>query len=127
VILFDLRPPNVNDKLVLGLEGQMVMIIHNLARDLTICPQERQRMSMWGVYVFMANTAGRIAEFVDGEKEKPKDGSWEEIFAPEPKEYEDDSDSDQARSTRRISEREQAVAACRCAGILGVEGRSFGT
>ncbi|KND86871.1 hypothetical protein TOPH_08481 [Tolypocladium ophioglossoides CBS 100239] len=45
-------------------------------------------------YLFFRYTRGRLAEFVDGEKKPPKDGSLEELFGPAA--AEDDSDNEKA-------------------------------
>ncbi|KAL2024965.1 hypothetical protein VTK56DRAFT_3664 [Thermocarpiscus australiensis] len=74
-----LRPPNVIDKQVADWKDLLVLLTFN---DTAIFPGERHCLNLAGCYLFLMCTGCRPAEIVDNEKEKPKDGSWEEIYGP---------------------------------------------
>ena len=80
VPLFKLRPPNMDGKPVLGIDDLMVLLAFNIAYDTGIFPLERQRIQLSEAYLILAYTGARPAEVVDAKREKPKDGSWQEIF-----------------------------------------------
>lgn len=58
----------------------LALLTFNIAYDDAIFPLERHRINLAGIYLGLAYTGARPAEFVDGEKKKPKDGTYEELF-----------------------------------------------
>jgi hypothetical protein len=52
----------------------------NIAYDTTIFPGERHRINLAGCYQLLCYTGARLAELVDGERQKPKDGPIQESF-----------------------------------------------
>ncbi|KAI0876768.1 hypothetical protein GGS24DRAFT_513091 [Hypoxylon argillaceum] len=79
---YKLRAPNMIDKQVGNWNDLLVLQTFNIAYDTSIVPTERHRASLSGCYLFFACTGCRLAEIVDNEKKKPKDGSWEELYGP---------------------------------------------
>ncbi|KAK4249237.1 hypothetical protein C7999DRAFT_39654 [Corynascus novoguineensis] len=64
-----LQAPNVIGKQVADWRDLLVLLTFNIAYDTAIFPRERHRLNLAGCYLFLI-------------KKKPKDGSWEEIYAP---------------------------------------------
>ncbi|KAI0398662.1 hypothetical protein F4802DRAFT_592559 [Xylaria palmicola] len=79
---YRLRAPNMIDKQVADWNDLLVLQTFNIAYDTSICPGERHRANRSGCYLFLACTGCRPAEIVNNEKNKPKDGSWEELYGP---------------------------------------------
>lgn len=65
---------------MLGSDDLLALLTFNIAYDDGIFPLERHRIGLAGIYLGLAYTGARPAEFVDGEKKKPKDGTYEELF-----------------------------------------------
>ena len=59
------------------------LLVFNIAFDIRIFPQERRRVNLHGVLLFLAYTGGRPAEFVKNVRKPPNDGSQEKIFGPQ--------------------------------------------
>jgi hypothetical protein len=74
----------MNGKPVLGSDDLLVLLTYNIAYDTGTFPLERHRVGLSGAYQILACTGARPAEVVDNEKNKPKDGSWEELWGPKP-------------------------------------------
>ncbi|EXK77128.1 hypothetical protein FOQG_18153 [Fusarium oxysporum f. sp. raphani 54005] len=77
---FGHRPPNIDGKPVLNVDNLRVILTFNIAYDTTIFPGERHRINLAGCYQLLCYTGARPAELVDGERQKPKDGSIQELF-----------------------------------------------
>ncbi|CVL00274.1 uncharacterized protein FMAN_09780 [Fusarium mangiferae] len=77
---FGHRPPNIDGKPVLNADNLRVILTFNIAYDTTIFPGERHRINLAGCYQLLCYTGVRLAELVDGERQKPKDGSIQELF-----------------------------------------------
>jgi hypothetical protein len=77
---FDLQAPNVRGKTVTDSSDLLALLSFNVAYDFRVFPSERQRLNLAGCYLVLAYTGCRPAEVVDGDKNIPLDGSWEEIF-----------------------------------------------
>ncbi|KAM0271864.1 hypothetical protein ACHAQH_008964 [Verticillium albo-atrum] len=77
---FGLREPNVNGKPVVGVDEVRVLLTFNIAYDTSIFPGERHRVQLAGCYLIQSYTGARIAELVHNERQKPQDGSMEELF-----------------------------------------------
>ncbi|KAK3938085.1 hypothetical protein QBC46DRAFT_460441 [Diplogelasinospora grovesii] len=77
---YDLRAPNMINKQVADWNDLL-----------------RHRVHLSGCYLFLACTGCRPAEIVDNEKRKPKDGSWEELYA-----YKDDADDELSDEDARL-------------------------
>lgn len=56
------------------------MLIHNIAHDKHILPNERVRLVVAACYLVLGYTGCRPAEIVDGEKKQPLDPRWNELF-----------------------------------------------
>lgn len=80
----------MDGKPVLGSDDLLVLLTFNIAYDTGIFPSERHRANLSGSYVILGCTGARPAEVVDNEKNKPKDGSWEDLWAPKPLETKSD-------------------------------------
>ncbi|KAH7129645.1 hypothetical protein B0J13DRAFT_453386 [Dactylonectria estremocensis] len=77
---FGHRAPNIHGKPVLNVDNLRVILTFNIAYDTSIFPGERHRISLAGCYQLLCYTGARPAELVDGERQKPKDGSIQELF-----------------------------------------------
>ncbi|KAJ9419892.1 hypothetical protein FOXG_15582 [Fusarium oxysporum f. sp. lycopersici 4287] len=77
---FGHRPPNIDGKPVLNVDNLRVILTFNIAYDTTVFPGERHRINLAGCYQLLCYTGARPAELVDGERQKPKDGSIQELF-----------------------------------------------
>ncbi|KAG4269065.1 hypothetical protein FPRO04_12297 [Fusarium proliferatum] len=77
---FGHRPPNIDGKPVLNVDNLRVILTFNIAYDTTIFPGERHRINLAGCYQLLCYTGARPAELVDAERQKPKDGSIQELF-----------------------------------------------
>ncbi|KAL5610466.1 hypothetical protein FOBRF1_006583 [Fusarium oxysporum] len=77
---FGHRPPNIDGKPVLNVDNLRVILTFNIAYDTTIFQGERHRINLAGCYQLLCYTGARPAELVDGELQKPKDGSIQELF-----------------------------------------------
>jgi len=70
-----LRVKNVTDS------GDLLALLSfNFTCDHRIFPSERQRLDVAACYLILAYTGCRPAEVVDGEKNIPSDGYWDELF-----------------------------------------------
>ncbi|KAF9771196.1 hypothetical protein IL306_011174 [Fusarium sp. DS 682] len=67
-------------KPVLNVDNLQVILTFNIAYDTTVFPGERHRINLAGCYQLLCYTGARPAELVDGERQKPKDGSIQELF-----------------------------------------------
>jgi hypothetical protein len=76
----------MNGKPVLGSDDLLFLLTFNIAYDTGIFPSERHRANLSGSYVILGCTGARPAEVVDNEKNKPKDGSGEDLWGPKPHE-----------------------------------------
>ncbi|KAF3352302.1 Heat shock protein, putative [Verticillium dahliae VDG1] len=77
---FGHRAPNIDGKPVLNVDNLRVILTFNIGYDTTIFPGERHRLNLAGCYQLLCYTGARPAELVDGERQKPKDGSMHELF-----------------------------------------------
>ncbi|GKU10200.1 unnamed protein product [Fusarium langsethiae] len=77
---FGHRPLNIDGKPVLNVDNLRVILTFNIAYDTTIFPGERHRINLAGCYQLLCYTGAPPAELVDGERQKPKDGSIQELF-----------------------------------------------
>jgi hypothetical protein len=77
---FGFRPPNIEGKPVLNVDSLQAILVFNIAYDIGIFPLERHRISLSGCYMILCYTGARPAELVDNERQRPKDGSLEELF-----------------------------------------------
>ena len=89
---WNLRPPNVDGKPVLGTDDLLVLQTFNIAYDEGVFPSERHRIQLSGCYLLLAFTGARPAEIVDNEKKRPKDGTYEDLFGPKSIRTEDSGD-----------------------------------
>ena len=93
----------MDGKPVLGPDDLLVLLTFNIAYDTGIFPSERHRANLSGSYVILGCTGARPAEVVDNEKNKPKDGSWEDLWGPKPLETKaDDKVADQVLDKNSI-------------------------
>ncbi|KAK3692968.1 hypothetical protein B0T22DRAFT_495937 [Podospora appendiculata] len=79
---FKLQAPNSGGKDVADSGDLLAIQAFNIAYDTSVFSWERHRIKLSGCYLGLAFTGARPAEFVDGEKKRPKDGSLEELFGP---------------------------------------------
>src|SRR5258708_37868728 len=56
------------------------LLFYTCGYDRRIFPSERQRIDIAGCYLLLAYTGARPSEIVDGEKNIPTDGCWDELF-----------------------------------------------
>jgi hypothetical protein len=82
VSYFKLQPPNSSGKDVADAGDLLALQTFNFAFDTGVFALERHRIQLSACYLILAYTGARPAEIVNGEKKKPKDGSWEELFGP---------------------------------------------
>lgn len=71
----------MDGKPVLNVDNLRVILTFNIGYDTTIFPGERHRINLAGCYQLLCYTGARPAELVDGERQKPKDGSIHELFS----------------------------------------------
>ncbi|EWZ27959.1 hypothetical protein FPRO04_13078 [Fusarium proliferatum] len=77
---FGHRAPNIDGKPVLNVDNLRVILTFNIGYDTSVFPGERHRINLAGCYQLLCYTGARPAELVDGERQKPKDGSIQELF-----------------------------------------------
>ncbi|CRK29684.1 hypothetical protein BN1723_015696 [Verticillium longisporum] len=77
---FGLREPNVNGKPVVVADEVRVLLTFNIAYDTCIFPGERHRLNQACCYLILSYTGARIAELVHNQRQRPQDGSMEELF-----------------------------------------------
>lgn len=77
---FGLENPSLRMKTVTDSGDLLALLTFNFACDHRIFPSERQRLDVAGCYLILAYTGCRPAEVVDGEKNIPLDGCWDELF-----------------------------------------------
>ncbi|KAG6829646.1 hypothetical protein H0H87_010611 [Tephrocybe sp. NHM501043] len=109
---FHLESPKKREKTVTDSDDLLALLSFNIAYDSHALPSERQRLDVAACYLLLAYTGCRPAELVDGEKKKPKDGTFEELFGqggvmPEPREGRDDDGDD--NELARMLERDTAL------------------
>ncbi|KAF5962953.1 hypothetical protein FBULB1_13691 [Fusarium bulbicola] len=73
-------PPNIDSKPVLNVDNLRVILTFNIAYNTTIFPGERHRINLAGCYQLLCYTGARPAKLVDSKRQKPKDGSIQELF-----------------------------------------------
>ncbi|EEY22890.1 conserved hypothetical protein [Verticillium alfalfae VaMs.102] len=71
---------NVNGKPVVGADEVRVLLTFNIAYDTSIFPGERHRLNQACCYLILSYTGARIAELVHNQRQRPQDGSMEELF-----------------------------------------------
>ncbi|KAK9770404.1 putative FluG domain-containing protein [Seiridium cardinale] len=76
----DLRTPKIDGKPVLRPNDLLALLTFNIAYDTGIFPTERHRVNLTEIYLFLSYTGARLAEIVDDEKQRPKDGSCEDLW-----------------------------------------------
>lgn len=76
---------------MLGPDDLLVLQTFNIAYDTGVFPLERQRINLSGSYIILASTGARPAEVVDNEKNKPKGGSWDELWGRQDDSRDDDT------------------------------------
>lgn len=81
---------------MLGSDDLLVLQTFNIAYDTGIFTLERQRVQLSGSYLILACTGARPAEVVDNEKNKPRDGSWEELWGGQASCQDDDTEAKSA-------------------------------
>ncbi|KAI6777633.1 uncharacterized protein J7T54_002767 [Emericellopsis cladophorae] len=99
---YSFRPPNIDGKPVLGPDDLLVLQTFNIAYDTGIFTLERQRIQLSGSYLILGCTGARPAEVVDNEKNKPRDGSWEELWGGQASLQDDDAE---AKSTDEVPDK----------------------
>ncbi|KAG8852526.1 hypothetical protein FRB96_008621 [Tulasnella sp. 330] len=82
---FHLSAPSLRDKSVTDSGDLLALLSFNWGYDHRRLPSERQRLDIAACYLILASTGCRPAEIVDGEKSKPLDGSFDELFGPHAK------------------------------------------
>jgi hypothetical protein len=90
---FGHRAPNIDGKPVLSVDNLRVILTFNIGYDTSIFPGERHRINLAGCYQLLCYTGARPAELVDGERQKPKDGSVHELFGQNAVQTSSSSDS----------------------------------
>ena len=80
---YGLYAPTLRIKTVTDSGVLLALLSFNIAYDHYIFSSERQRLDFATSLLVLAYTGCRPAEVVDGEKAKPSDGSWEELFGDE--------------------------------------------
>lgn len=77
---FGLRAPNIDGKPVLNVDSLRTILTFNIAYDAGIFHLELHRINLAACYQLLCYTGVRPAELVNGERQKPKDGSIEKLF-----------------------------------------------
>lgn len=74
------RTPNIDGKPVLNVDNLRVILTFNIAYNTAVFPGERHRINLAGCYQLLCYAGARLAELVDGKRQRPKDGSIQELF-----------------------------------------------
>ncbi|PKK43246.1 hypothetical protein CI102_12163 [Trichoderma harzianum] len=89
-----LRAPNIDCKAVLNVDSLRVILTFNIADDAGTFDLEQYRIHLAGCYQILCSTRARPAELVDGERKKPKDGSFKKLFLQKVVDSADDNSDD---------------------------------
>jgi hypothetical protein len=77
---FQLKNSQARKKTVTDSSDLLAMLIHIIAYDKRVLPDERVRLVIAACYLALGYTGCRPAEIVDGEKKVPSDPRYKELF-----------------------------------------------
>ncbi|KAG7448835.1 uncharacterized protein BT62DRAFT_1074364 [Guyanagaster necrorhizus] len=112
---FGLQAPNVCRKTITDSGDLLALLSFNIAYDYRVFPSERQRLNVAACYFILAYTGCQPAEVVDGDKNRPWDGSWEELFSSKailPLLQKPPEDDAYAKELTKLLERETTHRSC---------------